>query len=235
MASTTSGTTTFSIDVDDLLEQSLEPLGGEHTSAEEAKKARRTLNLLLVEMRNKNIPLNKIGAEAIALTPAVSSYVLNANIENVLSATLCDTPPNPKNTSDIKLQSKSIQEFFIIPNKLMQNRPNTYLVERLDDAVHITLWPVPNIPVNSPYVLKMIVARKIEDVTAAYQRIDLPTRYLPLLVAWLSFKLSLTRTKTDPAIRQMLQAEYKEIYQDTVEADNEKTDYMVRPGGITSR
>lgn len=235
MVAVTSGTTNYSIEVDQLLESAFEPLGGEHTSAEEAKKARNTLNLLLVEMRNKNIPLNKIGVETVTVTPGTPLYVLNANIENVLSATLCDTPPDPKNITDIKLQSKSIQEFFVIPNKNMVNRPNTYMVERLDAAVQVTLWPVPSIPLNAPWVLKMVVARKIEDITASYQRIDLPTRYLPLLVAWLSYKLSFTRVKTEPALRQMLQAEYKEIYQDTVDADNEKTDYTVKPGGVRGR
>ena len=235
MVAVTSGTTNYSIEVDQLLESAFEPLGGEHTSAEEAKKARNTLNLLLVEMRNKNIPLNKIGVETVTVTPGTPLYVLNANIENVLSATLCDTPPDPKNITDIKLQSKSIQEFFVIPNKNMVNRPNTYMVERLDAAVQVTLWPVPSIPLNAPWVLKMVVARKIEDITASYQRIDLPTRYLPLLVAWLSYKLSFCRVKTDPALRQMLQAEYKEIYLDTVEADNEKTDYTVKPGGVRGR
>jgi hypothetical protein len=186
-------------------------------------------------MRNKNIPLNKIGVETVTVTPGTPLYVLNANIENVLSATLCDTPPDPKNITDIKLQSKSIQEFFVIPNKNMVNRPNTYMVERLAAAVQVTLWPVPSIPLNAPWVLKMVVARKIEDITASYQRIDLPTRYLPLLVAWLSYKLSFTRVKTEPALRQMLQAEYKEIYQDTVDADNEKTDYTVKPGGVRGR
>jgi hypothetical protein len=235
LVAVTSGTTNYSIEVDQLLESAFEPLGGEHTSAEEAKKARNTLNLLLVEMRNKNIPLNKIGVETVTVTPGTPLYVLNANIENVLSATLCDTPPDPKNITDIKLQSKSIQEFFVIPNKNMVNRPNTYMVERLDAAVQVTLWPVPSIPLNAPWVLKMVVARKIEDITASYQRIDLPTRYLPLLVAWLSYKLSFTRVKTEPALRQMLQAEYKEIYQDTVDADNEKTDYTVKPGGVRGR
>jgi hypothetical protein len=235
LAAILSGTTTFSLNVDDLLEQALEPLGGEHTSAEEAKKARRVLNLLLIEMRNKNIPLNKIGTEVVTLLYNTAVYVLNTNIESVLEATICLSPPDPKNISDIKIQSKSVEEFFMIPNKLVQNRPNTYMVERLTDGPVVTIWPVPNNPTDGPYILKMKVARKIEDVTAAYQRVDLPTRYLPLLVAWLSYKLSMTRTSTDPNLRQMLQAEYMQILTDTVEADNEKTDYIVRPGGIGAR
>lgn len=229
MPSTTSNTTLFSMDVDDLIEQSLEPLGGEHTSAEEVSKARRTLNLLLIEMQNKNIPLSKVDFENVTLTPTIAQYVLNTNIVSVLEATLCDSPPDPKNITDIKIESKSIQEFHTIPNKNIENRPNCFMQERLRDGVTVTLWPTPNIPVNAPYILKMVVARKIEDITASYQRIDLPTRYLPLLVAWFSYKLSLSRVGTDPALRQELKSVYQEMYADTVEADNEKTDYIVRP------
>jgi hypothetical protein len=230
LVSTTSGLTAFSIDIDDLLESALEPLGGEHTSGEEAKKARRTLNLLLIEMQNKNIPLSKIDFENVPLLATVAAYALNPNVLNVLEATIQDTtaPTNP----DIKITGKSIAEYHVIPNKLQQNRPNTYMTQRLDTGVVVTVWPVPP---TSTYTLKMMVSRKIEDVTAAYQKLNLPSRYLPLVTAWLSYKLSMTRIGITEEVKNRLQAEYTSMLPDTVEEDNEKVDYRVVPGGISGR
>ena len=233
MVAVTSNTTLFDMDVDILLDQALWPVGGEWTSAEEAKKARTVLNLLLIEMQNKNIPLSKIDFENINLVAGTSRYVLNTNIVNVLEATISTTPIDPKRITDIKIEPKSIQEFHVIPNKNMENRPNCYKVERLATGVVVTVWPVPNIITEGPYVLKMVVSRKVEDITAAYQKINLSTRYLPLLTAWLSYKLSMARVGTPEEVKNRLQAEYQAMYGDTVEEDREKVDFIVKLGGIS--
>ena len=57
MAAVTSNQTLFSLDVDDIIEHALLPLGGEHQSGIQAEQNRRTLNLLLIKLQNKNIPL----------------------------------------------------------------------------------------------------------------------------------------------------------------------------------
>ena len=81
----------------------------------------------------------------------------------------------------------------------------------------------------------MVVVKKIEDITAAYQRVDLSTRYLPLLVKWLAYELSLNRIGVPDNVKDRLKAEYKEAYTDVVEEDRERTDFIVLPGGISGR
>lgn len=230
MASTTSGLTAFSIDVDELIEQALEPLGGEHTSAEEVSKARRVLNLLLIEMQNRNIPLSKIDFETVDLLTGIIEYDLDSSIVNVLEVTVADSTAttNP----DIKITGRSIADYHAIPNKLTQNRPNTYMVQRLADNVRVSVWPVPP---NDNYIMKLMVSRKIEDITTSYQKVDLPVRYLPLIVAWLSYKLSMTRPGIAEDVKTRLESEKEKILMSTVEEDNEKVDFTLKPGGISGR
>ena len=227
---TTSGTDTFQLSVDEILEQALEPLGGEHTSGIEASKARRALNLLLIELQNKNIPISKLTTIPLTLQTGVATYTLDPSVVDVLQTTVSLTGITP--VLDLLIQRSSLKKYQEIPNKLQKNRPNTYVTNRLDTGVTITYWPVPDL---STYTSKLLCSVKIEDVNAAFQTIDLPTRYLPLLVAWLSYKLSLTRPMTDPTLRQVLQAEYKEILQDTFEEDRERSDMTIVPGGISGR
>ncbi len=227
---TTSGTTSFQLSVDELLEQALEPLAGEHTSGIEASKSRRVLNLLLIELQNKNIPISKIATVPLTLVQNTATYALDPSINAVLQVTV-SLPQSPLVT-DLKIEPIGLKQYQEIPNKTQTNRPNTYTVNRFDNNCSITYWPVPNL---TTYTSNLLCSIKIQDVTAAYQTIDLPTRYLPLLVAWLSYKLSFTRPLTDPTLRPQLQAEYKEILMDTFEEDRERADFIVKPGGISGR
>jgi len=232
---TTSGTDVFQLSVDDIIEQSLQSLGDEFTSGIEASKARRVLNLLLIELQNKNIPLSKIATVNLntvaSTTTPTPTYTLDPSILDVLNVTVSISPTSVQPQTDIKIEKIGLKQFQEIPNKSQTNRPNTCAINRLDTGCTITFWPVP----DQIYACTLLCSVKIQDVNAAYQTIDLPTKYLPLLIAWLSYKLSFTRTVQDPNLRPQLQAEYKEIYMDTVEEDRERADFNITIGGVSGR
>lgn len=227
MPSVTSGLTSFSLDVNELIDQALLPSGGEHVSGLEASKARRVLNLLLIQLQNKNIPLSKLDTIEQVLTISDAFYTLDDSVQDVLAVTI----ENDDNT-DLAISRKSLKEYHRLPNKTQTGRPNCFVTERLNDAVEITFWPVPNV---STYTAKIHVAKKIEDVNAAYQKIDLPTRYLPLLNKWLAYELALNRPGVPDTVKDRLKAEYREVYVDCVEEDRERTDMYIVPGGISGR
>jgi hypothetical protein len=212
------------MDVDDLIEQALLPSGGEHVSAVEASQVRRTLNLLLIELRNKNIPLSKLSYLDYPLTQDVSTYVLDPSIVDILQATVTTDSVLPR--TDLLISRKSLKEYQEIPNKAITNRPNLFATQRLKDAVTVMFWPVPNL---GTYIANFLIETKIEDITAAYQKIDISTRYLPLLTAWLAYKLSVIRQGVGEEVRNRLKADYMELYVDTVEEDRERVDFIVTP------
>jgi hypothetical protein len=228
MPSTTSGTTNFTLDVDDIIEQALDPLGGEHSSGIEVSKARRVLNLILIQMQNKNIPLNKLDFVSQALTINDPDFVMSGDIVDILEASLKDTVDN----NEIPMARKGLREYQQIPNKAMSNRPNLFTTERLNSGVTVTVWPVPN---KSTYTMTMLVAKRVEDITASYQKIDIPYRYYPLLVKWLSYELSMSRVGIPEEIKNRLKNEYLEAMPDTFDEDRERTDTYIRPGGISGR
>lgn len=226
MTSTTSGTTSFNLDVDEIIESALEPLGGEHQSGGEIQKARRLLNLLLIRLQNKNIPLSKLETITKTFQSGVSSYTLNADVNAVLKVN------RSVNNIETPLTFYSQKEFHRIPNKSQSGIPNVFTVDRDITGEIVKVWPVPNDSSNS---FKILVSKKIEDITASYQKIDLPTRYLPFIIDWLSYELSLTRQGIPQELRMEIKNKYEETMSDTFDEDRERADFTIRIGGISGK
>lgn len=227
MVSTTSGTTNFTLDVDDIIEQALEPLGGEHQSGISAAKARRVLNLLLIQIQNKGITLNKLAFMDQVLAVDTRTYVLDASISDVLKISI------NKDSIDLPIQRYGLEQYQMIPKKDQTSaRPNLFTTQRLNSTVTAIFWPVPD---NNNCTAKMLVKKRIEDVDASYQQIDINARYLPLIVKWLSYELSLNKAGISEDIKNRLKSEVHEMLPDTMEEDRERADFTVKPGGISGR
>lgn len=228
MASTTSGTTSFNLDVDEIIKKAYKPIGGEITSGEDINSARVNLNLILIELQNKNIPLNKIDTESITIVDGTQEYTLSSGVSDVLKLTLKDTV----NDFETTLDRYSLKEFHDITKKELEaNRPTCYVTERLNNAVTVKFWPIPNL--SNQYTAEALVSKRVEDVTASYQKIDLPYRYLPLITRWLSYELSLDAKGIDINLRNELKRNYEETKEITFEEDRERTDFYLVPAGVS--
>ena len=237
MTSTTSGTTTFTLDVDDIIEQALEPIGGQIESGIEAFKARRVLNLILIQLQNKNIPLHKLNTVTYPLTAHVNNITLDPVISDVLQLNILQTTDGVP--LSIPIERYSEREFHEIPLKKTEQRPSVWTTDRLLSNVIVNFWPVPP---DDTYSAEMLVIQKIEDITASYQKVEVPYRYYPLLVKWLAYELSLIRQNVDSnglayfqSKINLLKQEYQECLMDTEEEDRERADFHVVPGGISGR
>ncbi len=228
MASTTSGTTSFSLDVDEIIEQALDPLGKEHASGIDMRKARRVLNLVLIELQNKNIPLHKLDFVDQALSISDPDYTLSAGITDILECSI------QKSGEDVALpiERRGLREYQDIPMKTMEGRPNLFTTERNSSGVTVIFWPVPE---SNSFTAKMLVVKRVEDINASYQKVDLPYRYLPLLVKWLSYELAKGKQGIGEEIKARLEKDYKECMPDTFDEDRERTDIIFKPGGVSGR
>jgi hypothetical protein len=229
MTSTTSGTTNFTLDVDELIEQALEPVGGEWSGGDEQSRARRTLNLILIKLQNKRVPLHKIDDVSVTLNATDQEYTLPAAVSDVLEGTLKTTSEG----TEKPLERWGLREWHDIPKKTQPGPPSLFVVERKADTVNVKFWPKPD--QDSTWTAELQVIKRIEDITASYQKVDLPYRYYPLLVAWLSYDLSMTRQGVDELTKNRLKNELNEILTDTFDEDGERTDFYIRPGGISGK
>ena len=72
-----SSTFNFNLDIDDVIQEATEMIGGEQTLGYEPASARRSLNLMLKDWQNRGILLWSTEASVITVTASVSSYALS--------------------------------------------------------------------------------------------------------------------------------------------------------------
>lgn len=179
----TSGTTTFNLKVDDVIEEAYDRCGIETRSGYDLKTARRSLNLLLQGLVNEHIPLWKIELTTKSLVQGTENYALDSKILDVSDVVL------RRDGTDTVMLQLSRNEYNLRPNKTTQSRPSQYYFEK---TVTPSLYIYPS-PENSTDTLIFYAKEKIEDVTEYTQEIDVPTNVLPVIVSGLAYMISVKR------------------------------------------
>ena len=216
----TSGTYSFSMDIDEVIQEAMEMIGGEATIGEEPRSARRSINLLLQDWQNRGIQLWTIGTTAVTVTTSVTSYTLDAENIDVLEAVV------NRSGTDIQLERISMEEYMKVPRKGQTGRPTQFAVRRGRDTATVYLWPVPE---NSTDTIKFEVVRYIQDVSRSSQTADVSRRFLPCLTAGTAYFMSMKRPGVDAGRIQMLKQEYEERLLRAQEEDKERASIYMRP------
>ena len=102
----TSGTATFDLSIDEIVEEAYERCGIQTNSGYDLKKARRSLNVLFSEWGNRGVHLWKIQLNAVALVASQSQYSTVAGASDVLEAFISNsaTTVNPgSDTTDVSI------------------------------------------------------------------------------------------------------------------------------------
>ena len=216
---TTSGTTTFNLDLNDIMEEAFERNGAELRTGYDFKTARRSLNLLLLEWANRGINMWTIEQGTIPLVPNVADYDLPADTVDLIEHVVRTGAGNVATQADITISRISISTYSSIPNKLATGRPIQMVVHRNTEKPSVTVWPVPN--ASTPYTLVYWRLRRIQDAGGGTSTQDIPFRLLPALVAGLAYYLSLKLISGQPRSQQ-LKAEYEEMWAQASSEDREK-------------
>ena len=140
MAQTT-GTSVFTQDVNDLIEEAFERCGLELRTGYDFRTARRSLNLLTIEWANRGINLWTVEQGQIAMTTGQAIYPLPVDTIDLMDHVVRQ---NNGTTNQIDINITRIAEptYITIPNKLTQGRPIQVWVNRQsgqENATAITL------------------------------------------------------------------------------------------------
>ena len=121
MANTT-GTTTFNLDMNDLIEEAFERCGQELRTGYNFRTARRSLNILTIEWANRGLNFWTVEQGQIPLVTGQAIYPLPANTIDILDSVIRQ---NNSTTNQIDINISRIAEptYMSIPNKLAQGRP----------------------------------------------------------------------------------------------------------------
>jgi hypothetical protein len=217
----TSGTYDFSMDIDEVIQEAMEMIGGEPTLGHEPKSARRSINLLLSDWQNRDIMLWTAETSVFTVSVSTTTYSLASSSIDVLEAVV-----NRDNT-DIQLERISMQEYLKIPNKKQTGRPTQYAVRHERDNPVVYLWPLPE---NSTDQVKIELIRYMQDVNkSAVQTADISRKFLPCLSAGLAYYMSMKRPNVDMNRITMIKTEYEERLARALTEDRERASLFITP------
>ena len=200
---TTSGTTTFDLDIDDLVEEAFERCGMRMTSGYQLNSARRSLNLVFLDWANRGLNLWTIEQQTYPLTVGTAEVTLDPDTVNVLSAVIRDTSQGQQ--TDITIDRISREEYLNVPDKTTQARPAQYYVQRAN-VFKVFFYPA----ADQAYTFVYYRIRRIQDAGNYTNTADVNFRFLPCLASGLAYYLAL---KFAPERVAALKAMYEEDFQ----------------------
>ena len=218
----TSGTATFDLDLNNLVEEAFERCGTELRTGYDLRTARRSLNLLTIEWANRGINLWTIEEGAVALTSGTATYDLPAETIDLLDHVI--RTGTGTGQSDLSITRISVSTYASIPNKNVQGRPVQLWIDRAATTPQGNVWPVP----DGSYTLSYWRMRRIQDAGNGATTQDIPFRMLPCLVAGLAYYLSLKIPEAMNRI-DMLKASYEEQWLLASSEDREKASLRLAP------
>jgi hypothetical protein len=299
MASTT-GTTAFNLDMNDLIEEAFERCGKELRTGYDFRTARRSLNLLTIEWANRGLNFWTVEQNQIPMVTGQAIYPVPVDTIDILDAVIRQNNAT-SNQIDINISRIAEPTYMSLPNKLAQGRPiqvwfnrqsgqentttvtvnqvggisatdTTITVSSVDNlttsgfvkigsetisypnvnpvtnqllncargqnnttaAAHsngaaltvqnlpcINVWPTPNAP-GDQYMFVYYRMRRIQDAGTGTSVQDIPFRFIPCMVAGLSYQLSMKLQEVDPVRIQALKAEYEQQW-DMASAEDRDT------------
>ena len=217
----TSGTYNFNLDIDEVIQEATEMIGGEETLGHTPASARRSINLMLNEWQNKGVLLWSIQ------TTAVTATSVETSLPDEILDTLAVTYAVNSSATDIALERISREEYHNLPNKTTTGRPTQYAITRGVNNIALFLYPTPN---TTTGILNIECFKQLEDVTkSAGQNAQVPKRFLPALTCGLSYHLAMKRPGVPMDRIQMLKANYDEKLAFAMEEDRERASMFIKP------
>lgn len=220
---TTSGTTSWSPTIGEIVEEAAERAGFELRSGYQLRTATRSLNFLLTEWSSRGLNLWTIDQQPLQLVVGQTSYTLPADTVDLIE---CEWTQNPGQSSqvDISLERYTVSQWAQITNKLNPGIPIVYYVQRLEAAPIINIYFCP----DQPYTLTYWRLRRMQDAGGITNTLDIPIRFVPALTFGLAYYLAM---KTPPGQARVipLKQAYEEAFQMAADEDRDRSSFWFTP------
>jgi hypothetical protein len=219
----TSGTTSFDLDIDDIIQESYNRCGVRTNSGYDLKRARRNLNILFSEWGNRGVHLWKVQLQTQALTAGTVSYTVPTQVSDVLEAYISTSSAVTSTTNDISLTKIDRSAYAGLPNKGNTGQPSQYFVDRQTTPV-IYLYQAPD---ASTYThLKYYTINRIEDAGAYTNEANVVYRFIPAMIGGLAYYLSFL---ANPQQTANLKLAYEDELERALKEDGQRTSVYISP------
>lgn len=216
----TSGSKSFNFPVDSIIRESIRKVGGEWTNADEQSAARDSLNLVMLDLLNREAPLGSIKDFTVSVGTSDGTFLVENGTLGVLNAFITTS------SKDITLGRVGLVEFRQFNDKNLSKKPTTYVTEVSAQQLKIKIWPIND---TTPRSLTYTAIVQPDVVSRNTQDLDIMTRYFPAVVAGLAYEIGLKRKGIATERLQILKGDFEEKLQRAFDADKERSSVFVRP------
>jgi len=220
---TTSGTTSFNLSIDEIIDEAFNRNGIRPNSGNDMRRARRNLNILFSEWGNRGIHMWKVALNSVALVSGQPSYTVPSNVSDVLEAYISTTSGVNSTTQDISITKVDRSAYAALPDKGSTGQPSMYYVDRLTTPV-IYLYQTPD-TITYTY-LKYYSINRIQDVGAYTNTTDVVFRFIPAMISGLAYYLSF---QYDPNRIPILKQIYEDELLRALDQDGGRTSLYISP------
>ena len=218
-----SGTSTFNLNIDEVIDESYERCGLTTNSGYDLKRARRNLNLLLSEWSNRGLNLWKVSSQETALVAGTISYATPSDCNDVLEAYVSKGSGNSATITDVSLTKIDRSAYAALPNKYSVGTPSQYYVARTKTPI-IYLYQTPDL---STYTyLKYYVIKRIEDAGAYTNQANVVYRFLTAMCAGLAYYLAM---KKAPERIEAMKLIYEDEIKRALDEDGQRASLYISP------
>jgi|TARA_Y100000296_G_scaffold45935_1_gene52675 hypothetical protein len=217
-----SGTTSFDLYIEEVIEEAFERCGFNARTGYDLKTARRSLNILFSEWANRGLNLWTIELRTKTLTASTSSYSLDTDLVDILSAV---TYKASDTTVDNEVERISRAEYLNISKKSTEGKPSQFYLERTITPT-LYLYPTP----DAADTFKYYGLTRIQDAGDYTNTAEVPFRFIPCMTAGLAYYIAI---KKSPERIQFLKAAYEEEFQRAAAEDSTRASiHLVPAAGV---
>ena len=134
----TSGTSSFNLDLTDLVEEAFERAGRELRSGYDLRTARRSLNIMFADWANRGINMWTIEPGIIDLVQGQNTYPLPGDTIDLLEHVIRTGGNVAATQADLTITRISVSTYATLPNKLQQARPIQVWIQRYNNQTSPT-------------------------------------------------------------------------------------------------
>ena len=239
----TSGSVSFDLSIEEIIEDAFERCGGQGRSGYDLKSARRSLNILLSEWGNRGLHFWEVANVNMALNQGQNTYRIykdatargsttdnpakdNAgtyiyNATDVLEVVYRNQVSTPTDVTMTKIDRSTYQA---LANKESEGTPSQFFIQRFREYTDITVYMTPSSSTNK--FLNFYYIKRIQDSGVYSNNPDAQYRFLPCMVSGLAFYLS---QKVAPDRTQALKLYYEDELNRALTEDGSPTSSYVTP------
>ena len=125
-----SGTSTFTLTVNDVIQEAYDRIGGDPILGYDVRSARRSMNIMFSDWANRGYNQWTVEYKTLAITTGTTEYNLPSDTVDVINANI-----QISDGTEYAMTALGLNDYAAISNKTTQARPTQYYLQRLSTPI----------------------------------------------------------------------------------------------------